>query len=116
MKNTDQLIIKMLLKADQILAVESLFEKLELYPTINPKDLVNRSIFRDTSNKIRDKAHNLKKSKTLFDNSKKYKIDFKYHEAFMLHSLINQHINNVNNLKSKNDLRMIMNDLTPKVI
>jgi hypothetical protein len=116
MKKTDQLIIKILLTADQILATESLFDKIDLQPTVDPKDLFNRSIFRDVSNKINDKAHVLKKSASLFDTLKKHKMDFKFHEAFMLHSLIFLHINNINHEKSKNDLRMIMNELTPKVL
>lgn len=113
MKKTDQLTINLSLTADQILAVESLFNKIELQPTLDPKDLFNRSIFRDVNYKISDKSYSLKKKESLFDDLKKHKIAFKFHEGYMLHSLINGYINTVNNTKSKNDLLMILNVLSP---
>lgn len=113
-KKQDPLVISLQLSVDQILEIENLVESTQKNTSVLAKDRFKESIFRDLKTKITDKAHTLKKQLDLWETSKKFKINFKFHEAVMLEYLL-QNYPVLDSVKTHNDLRLILLQLSPKI-
>jgi hypothetical protein len=111
--------IELKLTSDQIFAAANLLEQVNRISTPSTtQDKINKSISLDLSDKFTSKNKSLQKSNSLFDFKKKYKMALKYHEANTLFEVVNQFLPSVGftNTKAANDLRMLINNLHPKLI
>lgn len=106
------------LTADQIFAVAKLLEQVyETYPSANPDQKLTRSISFDLADKFTAKQRSVYKSNSLFDAKKRYKMTFKYHEAFTLYAIVQYFLPMIpKNEKAQNDLLMLSNKIHIKLL
>lgn len=98
--------------ADQIFAVSKLLEQVyDLYPATTREEKAVRSVAFDLEEKFSNKRKQLIKKNSLFEVDKLHKIDLKYHETATLVQIIYSLLETVNDIKAKNDLRIVANYL-----
>jgi hypothetical protein len=101
--------------ADQVFAIAKLLGLVfELYPTVNAEQKAKRSIAFDLEEKFSKKKKQIIKSNSLFETDTLHKMSLKYHEEFALSSIIGDMLEMVTEIKPKNDLRIVLNYLSPK--
>lgn len=107
--------VELNLTADQVFSVVKLLHQVyDLFPSVNSEQLSVRSIAYDLDDKFTKKRKELIKKSSLFDADKSYKMILKYHEALALRRIIGNLIETVNEIKAKNDLRILYHFLQQK--
>ena len=102
--------------ADQVFAIAKLLEQVfNLYPAITCDQKAVRSIAFDLEEKFSNKRKQLIKTHSLFELDKTHKIKLKYHEELALQRIITDLLETVNDIKPKNDLRIVSNYLHQKL-
>lgn len=107
--------IELNLTSDQVFAVTKLLNQVyDLFPSVDCEQLSVRSIAFDLEEQFTTKRKALIKKNSLFDVAKKHKMSVKYHEAVALRKIIGNLIETVNEIKAKNDLRILYHFLQQK--
>lgn len=102
--------------ADQVFAIAKLLEQVfNLYPATTQEQKSIRSIAFDLEEKFSDKRKKLIKTQTLFEQDKTHSIKLKYHEELALQTIISDLLDIVDEIKAKNDLRIVSNYLHQKL-
>ena len=109
--------VELKINADTINAVVRLLEKIyELPSPTRQPDKLTRSITYDVIEVLLSKQKTIRKKQTLFDVQKKHKITLKYHEAFVLHIVINELIFNVTDDYTKMLLNKLSGEIHQKIV
>jgi hypothetical protein len=102
--------------ADQVFAIAKVLDQVyNLFPATTQEQKSTRSIAFELEEKFSKKRKELIKSNNLFEQGKTHKIALKYHEDFALLKIISSLLDTVNDLKLKNDLRLVLNYLDEKL-